>query len=52
MTLTHRRAKAARHHPHLRLRPLFGLEDATIPRHEFPEGELPPGGLRLRSKLA
>jgi glutamate decarboxylase len=42
MTLTHRRAKEARHHQHLRLRPLFGLEDAKIPRHEFPEGQLPP----------
>ncbi|HSC49750.1 MAG TPA: glutamate decarboxylase [Gaiellaceae bacterium] len=40
MALTHKR-------PHrladkLRLHPLFGLEEATIPRHELPEHELPP----------
>jgi glutamate decarboxylase len=40
MALTHKRP-----HPRadkLRLKPLFGLEYTTIPRHELPEGELPP----------
>ena len=27
---------------HLAPRPLFGLEDAKIPRHKLPDGELPP----------
>ena len=41
MALTHP------HKPHrlaekLGHKPLFGLEEATIPRHELPEGELPP----------
>ena len=41
MTLTH---PTTRNHPaeKLALRPLFGLEDATIPRHQLPDGELPP----------
>ena len=41
MTLTHPKTRT-RLAEELALRPLFGLEEATIPRHELPEGELPP----------
>jgi glutamate decarboxylase len=42
MALAHH-PKTRRRPPHkISLRPLFGLEDAAIPRHEFPDGELPP----------
>jgi glutamate decarboxylase len=41
MTVTN--AKTARRRaPKLAPKPLFGLEDAAIPRHELPKGELPP----------
>ena len=41
MTLTH---PTTRNHPAEKLapRPLFGLADAAIPRHQLPDGELPP----------
>jgi glutamate decarboxylase len=41
MTLTHPRANNARR-DELAVRPLFGLEGTTIPRHEFPDDEMPP----------
>jgi glutamate decarboxylase len=41
MTLTHAQSQV-RLAERLTPQPLFGLEDATIPRHEFPEGELSP----------
>jgi len=41
MTLTHPKA-ANRLAEELAPQPLFGLENARIPRHELPEGELPP----------
>jgi glutamate decarboxylase len=41
MTLTHPQANTARP-DELAVQPLFGLEDRTIPRHEFPEPEMPP----------
>ena len=41
MTLTHSKAGKARAEE-IVLRPLFGLEEARIPRHRFPESELPP----------
>jgi glutamate decarboxylase len=42
MALTHHPKARKRPARHLALRPLFGLEDAKIPRHEFPDGEMPP----------
>lgn len=41
MTLTHPQANNARH-DELAVQPLFGLEGTTIPRHEFPDGEMAP----------
>jgi glutamate decarboxylase len=41
MTLTHPQAKNAPR-DELAVQPLFGLEGTTIPRHEFPDGEMPP----------
>src|SRR6188508_2059712 len=41
MTLTHPQANKARR-DELAVRPLFGLEGTTIPRHEFPDDEMPP----------
>jgi glutamate decarboxylase len=42
MALTHKRPHPHRLADKLRLKPLFGLEEATIPRHELPQSELPP----------
>src|SRR5690349_21623936 len=42
MALTHSRPHRQRLAEKLRLHPLFGLEETTIPRHELPEHELPP----------
>jgi glutamate decarboxylase len=41
VTLTHPQTTNGRPEE-LALQPLFGLEDAKIPRHEFPAGELAP----------
>ena len=41
MTLTHPKGPR-RLTDDLALAPIFGLEGATIPRHEFPAGEMPP----------
>ncbi|MET0608547.1 MAG: pyridoxal-dependent decarboxylase, partial [Gaiellaceae bacterium] len=41
MTLTHPQANKARR-DELAVRPLFGLEGTTIPRHAFPDDEMPP----------
>ena len=41
MTLTHPQTSDGRPQE-LVLQPLFGLEDARIPRHRFPEGEMAP----------
>jgi glutamate decarboxylase len=41
VTLTHPQTKDGRP-GELALQPLFGLEDAKIPRHQFPAGELAP----------
>ena len=41
MTLTHPRARR-RPKEKLAVPPLFSLEGTTIPRHELPQGELPP----------
>jgi glutamate decarboxylase len=41
MTLTHPQANNARRED-LAVQPLFGLEGTTIPRHEFPDDEMPP----------
>jgi glutamate decarboxylase len=40
LSLTH--PKTTRLAEELALRPLFGLEECIIPRHQLPEGELPP----------
>jgi glutamate decarboxylase len=42
MALTHSKPHAHRLADKLRLKPLFGLEEGTIPKHELPKGELPP----------
>src|SRR5204862_2823970 len=41
MTLTHPTG-SKRLRDDLAVAPIFGLEGATIPRHEFPAGEMPP----------
>jgi glutamate decarboxylase len=41
MTLTRPQANTAPRNE-LAVQPLFGLEGTTIPRHEFPDGEMPP----------
>ena len=41
MTLTHPQTTDGHRREHV-LQPLFGLENATISRHQFPEGEMAP----------
>jgi glutamate decarboxylase len=41
VALSHQKTPSARSEE-LSVPPLFGFESETIPRHELPEGELPP----------